>query len=302
MRGRGHPDTRRHDRGRPHRAREGSRHARPAPPSRRSAGSPGRGDDVAFARLQAADPAAGAEPNLPALYAAVSDRTGVPSRRRATSWRPVAPVVRRAGCRSRRSSRASRSIGGGSYAYGLSSAPETVTAAPPISLGDGGGAGRSRAGDGDGRQARVGHGGRREADVPVVGRPDRVHGERAVDRGRLGRRVGVRRGGHLLGGDGGGGGCGARGVRAAAARVRHVVRRPERRLGRVGVAVARTGWRACPTTTRRGTRGTACGPRRTASPSRTKGGAAPRAASPCPEPAIVDPRGDVHDVGPGPDG
>ena len=34
------------------------------------------------------------------------------------------------------------------------------------------------------------------------------------------------------------GGCGARGVGAAAARVRHVDRRPERRLGCVGVAVA----------------------------------------------------------------
>lgn len=95
-------------------------------------------DDVAFARLQAADPAAGADPNLPALYTGVSDRTGVSvtapgdelaarRARRAPRWLQVAAVVAGVAV-----------IGGGSYAYGLSNAPETVTAAPPISL-DGGG-------------------------------------------------------------------------------------------------------------------------------------------------------------------
>ena len=89
-----------------------------------------RGDDVAFARLQAADPAAGVDPNLPALYAAVSDRTGVAvtapgdelaarRARRAPRWLQVAAVVAGVAV-----------VGGGSYAYGLNSAPETVTAAP----------------------------------------------------------------------------------------------------------------------------------------------------------------------------
>ena len=101
-------------------------------------------DDVAFARLQAADPAVGVDPNLPALYAAVSDRTGVAvaapgdelaarRARRAPRWLQVAAVVAGVAV-----------IGGGSYAYGLSSAPETVTAAPPISL-DGAGAARDEA-------------------------------------------------------------------------------------------------------------------------------------------------------------
>src|SRR4051794_32499060 len=86
-------------------------------------------DDVAFARLQAADPAAGTDPNLPALYAAVSERSGVTvaapgdelaarRARRAPRWLQVAAVVAGVAV-----------IGGGSYAYGLNSAPETVTAA-----------------------------------------------------------------------------------------------------------------------------------------------------------------------------
>lgn len=102
------------------------------------------GDDVAFARLQAADPATGADPNLPALYAAVSDRTGVAvtapgdelaarRARRAPRWLQVAAVVAGVAV-----------IGGGSYAYGLNNAPETVAAAPPISL-DGGDAARDAA-------------------------------------------------------------------------------------------------------------------------------------------------------------
>ncbi|GEK22491.1 hypothetical protein [Cellulomonas xylanilytica] len=100
---------------------------------------PDGADDVAFARLQAADPAAGAEPNVPALYAAVSDRSGVAvtapgdelaarRARRAPRWLQVAAVVAGVAV-----------VGGGSYAFGLNSAPETVTAAPPITL-EGGGA------------------------------------------------------------------------------------------------------------------------------------------------------------------
>ncbi len=93
-------------------------------------------DDTAFARLQAADPAAGSAPDLPALYAAVSERSGVPvsapgdelaarRSRRAPRWLQVAAAVAGVAV-----------IGGGSYAYGLNHAPETsaVTAAPPISL------------------------------------------------------------------------------------------------------------------------------------------------------------------------
>ncbi|KQT02134.1 hypothetical protein [Cellulomonas sp. Leaf395] len=96
------------------------------------------GPDVAFARLQAADPAAGVDPNLPALYAAVSDRTGVAvttpgdelaarRARRAPRWLQVAAAVAGVAV-----------VGGASYAYGLNSAPETVTAAPAISLDNGG--------------------------------------------------------------------------------------------------------------------------------------------------------------------
>lgn len=103
--------------------------------------APDSTDDVAFARLQAADPATGTDPNLPALYATVSDRTGVAvsapgdelaarRARRAPRWLQVAAVVAGVAV-----------IGGGSYAYGLNNQPETVTAAPPITL-DGGGAAR----------------------------------------------------------------------------------------------------------------------------------------------------------------
>lgn len=96
-------------------------------------------DDVAFARLQAADPAAGSEPDLATLTAAVSERTGVPlapagtpvpdelaarRSRRAPRWLQIAAAVAGVAV-----------IGAGSYAYGLNNAPETVTAAPPISLG-----------------------------------------------------------------------------------------------------------------------------------------------------------------------
>lgn len=97
--------------------------------------------DVAFARLQAADPAVGSEPDLARLTAAVSERTGVD----VTST--AAPVDELAARRNRRSPRwlqvaaavaGVAIIGGGSYAYGLNNAPETVTAAPAISL-DGGG-------------------------------------------------------------------------------------------------------------------------------------------------------------------
>ena len=105
-----------------------------APGRRTSSTAPEGADDVAFARLQAADPAAGADPNLPALYAAVSERTGVAvaapgdelaarRARRAPRWLQVAAVVAGVAV-----------IGGGSYAYGLNNAPETVTAAPAISL------------------------------------------------------------------------------------------------------------------------------------------------------------------------
>lgn len=95
--------------------------------------------DVAFAQLQAADPAAGVDPNLPALYTAVSDRTGVAvtapgdelaarRSRRPARWLQVAAVVAGVAV-----------VGAGSYAYGLNSAPETVTAAPPITLDQGAG-------------------------------------------------------------------------------------------------------------------------------------------------------------------
>jgi hypothetical protein len=91
-------------------------------------------DDTAFARLQAADPAAGSTPDLPALYAAVAERSGVPvgapqdelaarRARRAPRWLAVAAAVAGVAV-----------IGGGGYAYGLNSAPETVTAAPAIAL------------------------------------------------------------------------------------------------------------------------------------------------------------------------
>ncbi|GEL99806.1 hypothetical protein [Cellulomonas terrae] len=104
--------------------------------------APDASDDVAFARLQAADPAAGVDPNLPALYTAVADRTGVEvtapgdelaarRARRAPRWLQVAAVVAGVAV-----------VGGGSYAYGLNNAPETVTAAPAISLGDAGGGAR----------------------------------------------------------------------------------------------------------------------------------------------------------------
>ena len=195
-------------------------------------------DDVAFARLQAADPAAGADPNLPALYSAVSDRTGVPvtapgdelaarRARRAPRWLQVAAVVAGVAV-----------IGGGSYAYGLNSAPETLTAAPAISLDDG--AARDAAAPETASMAGSGVGLAADAKMmyPWWGGRTVFTASGLSDRGRLGRRVGVRRGGHVLRGDGRCGGCGARGVRAAAARVRHVVGRPQRRLGCVGVAVA----------------------------------------------------------------
>ena len=79
-------------------------------------------DDVAFARVQAADPAAGSEPNLPVLYAAVAEGTGVTvapqdelaarRSRRAPRWLSVAAAVAGVAV-----------IGGGSYAYGLNNAP-----------------------------------------------------------------------------------------------------------------------------------------------------------------------------------
>lgn len=112
--------------------------------NQKAAGSaPDATDDVAFARLQAADPATGVDPNLPALYTAVSDRTGVSvtapgdelaarRARRAPRWLQVAAVVAGVAV-----------VGGGSYAYGLNNAPETVTAAPAISL-EGGGGGAAR--------------------------------------------------------------------------------------------------------------------------------------------------------------
>lgn len=92
-------------------------------------------DDEAFARVQAADPAAGTEPNLPALYAAVAQGTGVTvtvpqdelaarRNRRAPRWLSVAAAVAGVAV-----------IGGGSYAFGLNSAPETVASAPAITLG-----------------------------------------------------------------------------------------------------------------------------------------------------------------------
>ena len=92
-------------------------------------------DDVAFARLQAADPAAGSEPNLPALYAAGAEGTGVTvaapqdelaarRNRRAPRWLSIAAAVAGVAV-----------IGGGSYAYGVNNAPETVASAPAITLG-----------------------------------------------------------------------------------------------------------------------------------------------------------------------
>ena len=104
-------------------------------------------DDVAFARLQAADPAAGSEPDLTALVAAVSERAGVDV---------TAPADELAGRRHRRTPRwlqvaaavaGVAVVAGGSYAYGLSSStePETITAAPPISLTGGGDSGREAA-------------------------------------------------------------------------------------------------------------------------------------------------------------
>jgi hypothetical protein len=94
-----------------------------------------------FARLQAADPAAGAEPDLARLTAAVAAQTGV-------TLAPPAPADELAARRTRRAPRwlqvaaavaGVAVIGGGSYAYGLnsSSQPDTVTAAPAIAL-DGG--------------------------------------------------------------------------------------------------------------------------------------------------------------------
>ncbi|WP_456826757.1 hypothetical protein [Cellulomonas sp. P5_E12] len=93
--------------------------------------------DVAFARLQAADPAAGTEPDLASVLAAVSARTEVElathpadelaarRNRRAPRWLTVAAAVAGVAV-----------VAGGSYAYGLNSSadPETITAAPPISL------------------------------------------------------------------------------------------------------------------------------------------------------------------------
>ncbi|WP_421732196.1 hypothetical protein [Cellulomonas sp.] len=97
-------------------------------------------EDVAFARLQAADPAAGSEPNLPALYAAVAEGTGITvtapqdelaarRTRRAPRWITIAAAVAGVAV-----------IGGGSYAYGLNNAPPAVTAEPAISLGQAPGA------------------------------------------------------------------------------------------------------------------------------------------------------------------
>ncbi|NUU18813.1 hypothetical protein HP550_16290 [Cellulomonas humilata] len=97
-------------------------------------------EDVAFARLQAADPAAGSEPNLPALYAAVAEGTGIAvtapqdelaarRNRRAPRWITIAAAVAGVAV-----------IGGGSYAFGLNNAPPAVTAEPAISLGQAPGA------------------------------------------------------------------------------------------------------------------------------------------------------------------
>ncbi|MEZ0446704.1 hypothetical protein [Cellulomonas sp. ICMP 17802] len=96
-------------------------------------------DDVAFARLQAADPAAGSEPDLARLTAAITERTGVElggptdelaarRNRRAPRWLQIAAAVAGVAV-----------IGGGSYAYGLNNAPETVTASPAMSLANSGG-------------------------------------------------------------------------------------------------------------------------------------------------------------------
>ncbi|MBO3100827.1 hypothetical protein [Cellulomonas fengjieae] len=93
----------------------------------------GTADDTAFARLQAADPAAGATPDVPALYAAVTERTGVPvaapadelaarRSRRAPRWLQVAAAVAGVAV-----------IGGGGYAYGVNSAP-TQAVLPAITL------------------------------------------------------------------------------------------------------------------------------------------------------------------------
>ena len=65
--------------------------------------------------------------------AAPGDELAARRARRAPRWLQVAAVVAGVAV-----------IGGGSYAYGLNSAPETVTAAPAITL-DGGGAARDAA-------------------------------------------------------------------------------------------------------------------------------------------------------------
>ena len=138
--------------------------------------------------LQAADPAAGSEPDLPALYAAVTEATGVTvagaPRRRAGG--PPQPVVHRAG-----SGRGRRRRGRGDRRRQL-----RVGLAPTLRD-----AADRRAGDHARRQAPPaprstprprprrrwprGERGLREADVPLVRRPDGVHRRRAVHRGRL---------------------------------------------------------------------------------------------------------------------
>lgn len=107
-------------------------------------------DDAAFARLQAADPAGGAAPDLTSVYAAVAEATGVVvteetipvdelsarRARRAPRWLQAAAIV--AGI---------AVIGGGSYALGGANAGSTPVAEPAMSLGDNGSNGSGGAAD-----------------------------------------------------------------------------------------------------------------------------------------------------------
>ena len=232
----------------------------------------------------------------------MSDRTGVAvtapgdelaarRARRAPRWLQVAAVVAGVAV-----------IGGGSYAYGLNSAPETITAAPAITLDDG--AARDAAAPEVASMAGSGAGLAADAKLmyPWWGGRTVFTASGLSTEGGSGDAWGFDAAGTCSEATVGRGGCGARGVRAAAARVRHVDRRPERRLGCVACRCRRTVSRACPTTTRRGTRGTACGPRRTSIVEPRRCGGHGRGQRRVPEPAIVDPPADCTTSEPGPDG
>lgn len=122
----------------------------------RTPGDPG--DDELVARLRAADPAAGATPDLGRVHARLTEQTGVPLAAGTPAAAGTTPVDELAAARARRRGRtrwlqvaaaaaAFAVVGGGGYAVGASGMPapasdtasDTVGAAAPITLPGAGG-------------------------------------------------------------------------------------------------------------------------------------------------------------------